>query len=98
MTLAKKMDSIGLRISSDNKEIIRMAAEVTGQDMTSYLVSTALEKAKKDILEHKQMEALVLSKRDFDKVEKELQNPTKGNDKLKKAFKAHSKKLECTDR
>ena len=47
MTLAKKQDSIGLRINSEHKEIIRMAAEFTGQDLTSYLVSTALEKAKK---------------------------------------------------
>jgi uncharacterized protein (DUF1778 family) len=62
--------------------------------MTSYLVSTALEKAKRDILEHKQMEALLLSKRDFDKVERELQNPTKANEKLKKAFKDHSQKFE----
>jgi uncharacterized protein (DUF1778 family) len=93
MATAKKLDSIGLRISPENKEIIRMAAEYTGQDMTSYLVSTALDKAKKDILEQKQMEALVLSKRDFDKVERELEKPSKANAKLQKAFKAHSQKF-----
>lgn len=94
MSTVKKLDSIGFRISAENKEIIRMAAEFTGQDMTSYLVSTALDKAKKDILEHKQVEALLLSKQDFAKVENELKNPSKPNAKLQKAFKAHTKKFE----
>ncbi|MBI2521835.1 MAG: DUF1778 domain-containing protein [Bdellovibrio sp.] len=94
MEAVKKQDSIGLRISSENKEIIRMAAEYTGQDLTSYLVSTALDKAKKDIIEHQEMQALLLSKRDFEKVEKEIAKPSAANVKLKKAFKAHSKKFE----
>lgn len=94
MGTAKKLDSIGLRISSEHKEIIRMAAEYTGQDLTSYLISTALDKAKKDIVEYKEMQALLLSDRDFDKIQKELKSPSTPNEKLKKAFKAHSKKFE----
>jgi uncharacterized protein (DUF1778 family) len=94
MSTVKKLDSIGFRISPENKELIRMAAEITGQDMTSYLVSTALDKAKKDLLEHKQIEALFLSKRDFEKVESELKSPSKPNAKMEKAFKAHTKKFE----
>lgn len=94
MSTVKKLDSIGFRISPENKELIRMAAEVTGQDMTSYLVSTALDKAKKDLLEHKQIETLFLSKRDFNKVESELNKPSKPNAKMEKAFKAHAKKFE----
>lgn len=94
MSIVKKLDTIGFRISPENKEIIRMAAEYTGQDMTSYLVSTALDKAKRDILEHKQVEALLLSKQDFSKVEAELKKPSKSNAKLEKAFKAHAKKFE----
>ena len=94
MSTAKKLDSIGLRISSENKEIIRMAADYTGQDLTSYLISTALEKAKKDIVDHKEMQALLLSKRDFEKVTAEIDKPSSANEKLKKAFKAHSKKFK----
>jgi uncharacterized protein (DUF1778 family) len=94
MGIAKKMDSIGLRISSENKEIIRMAAECMGQDMTSYLVSTALEKARKDILEHQKVETLVLSKHDFEKVEKAIANPREPNERLKRAFKAHKEEFE----
>lgn len=89
----KKQDSIGLRISSENKEILRLAAEYTGQDLTSYLISTALEKAKKDIKEHRDLQSLILSAKDFDLLENELQNPKEPNDKLKKAFKAHSDKF-----
>ena len=93
-TTVKKLDSIGFRISPENKEIIRLAAEYMGQDMTSYLVSTALEKAKKDILQHKNIESFLLSKRDFNKVENELSDSSKPNDKLKKAFDSHSRKFE----
>ena len=94
MSTAKKLDSIGLRISTENKEIIRTAAQYTGQDLTSYLISTALDKAKKDIVEHKELQALLLSDRDFEKVEKEIKNSDEANGKLKKAFKDHSKKFE----
>ncbi len=88
MATAKKIDSVGFRISSENKEIIRMAADVTGQDLTSYMISSALEKAKKDILEHQKVEELVLSKRDFEKVLDVIKNPPKANSKLAKPFKS----------
>lgn len=77
MATAKKLDSIGLRIGTENKDIIRMAANCMGQGLTSYLVSTALDKAKKDIVEHKEMQAMLLSDRDFSKVETELENSSK---------------------
>ena len=94
MSVAKKMNSIGLRISTENKEIIRTAAQFTGQDLTSYLVSTALEKAKKDILEHKEMQALLFSERDYNVMAEELESAPKKNEKLKRAFKKHAKKFE----
>lgn len=94
MTVAKKIDSIGLRISSENKEIIRTAAKFTGQDLTSYLVSTALEKARKDILEHREMQALLFSERDYNTIEDELESSPRANERLKRAFKKHTKKFE----
>ena len=94
MTAAKKLDSIGLRISTENKDIIRMAANCMGQDLTSYLVSTALDKAKKDIVEHREMRAMLLSDRDFSKVETGLENSSKPNKNLKNAFERHSEKFE----
>lgn len=94
MSVAKKMNSIGLRISSENKEIIRTAAQFNGQDLTSYLVSTALERARKDILEHKEMQALLFSERDYNTMSEELEKASRPNEKLKKAFKKHSKKFE----
>ena len=65
----------------------------SGQDLTSYLISTALERAKKDIIEHREMMNILLSERDFAKVANQLKTPSKANDKLKSAFKAHNEKL-----
>ena len=53
--MSKKSDSIGLRISREHKEIIRLAAEFNGQGISNYLVSVALKEAKKDILLHKEL-------------------------------------------
>lgn len=91
MALAKKLDSIGLRISPENKEIIKYAAECNGQDLTSYMVSIALDQAKKDIVEHREIQSLILSRSDFNKVSEEIRNPSEPNSKLKAAFKAHKK-------
>ncbi len=93
MATAKKLDSIGLRISAENKDIIRLAAEFTGQDLTSYLVSTALAKAKQDIIEHSEVQDVLLSKRDFDRITDEVEVPSKMNPKLKKAFNSRAKKI-----
>ena len=92
MATAKKLDSLGFRVSPDNKEIIRMAASFTGHDLTSYVISTVLERAKEDIIKHKELQSLLLSDRDFDKVTAEMSNPSAANSKLKKAFAEHSEK------
>lgn len=86
MATAKKQDSIGLRISTENKEILQLAAEYMGQDLTSYVISSALDKARKDLVEHQKVEWLLLSKKDFNKVKDEIESPSKPNEKLKSAF------------
>ena len=91
MSTAKKLDSIGLRITPEHKEIIRLAAECTGQDLTHYMISCALDKAKKDIIEHEGLQEILLGKKDFDKLTNELQNPKRPNEKLKAALRAHAK-------
>ena len=89
MTAAKKVMS--LRVSEENKELIRMAASFTGHDLTSYITSIALERAKEDIIKHKEVQALLLSNNDFDKVISELDSSPKVNSKLKKAFSKNPK-------
>ena len=53
--MSKKTDSIGLRITKEHKEIIRLAAGFNGQGISNYLISAALKEAKKDILLHKEI-------------------------------------------
>ena len=51
-------------------------------------------RAKKDIKEYKEVQSLVLSKRDFDKVTNEISNPSDPNKKLVNAFKANKSVIE----
>ena len=81
-----KNDQLRVRVSKQNKEIIRYAADCMGQDLTSYILGVALKKAKIDIKEHQEIQKLVLSRADFSKVEKELMNPSEANDALKSVF------------
>ncbi len=52
------------------------------------------KKTKKDIKEYKEVQSLVLSKRDFDKVTNEISNPSGPNEKLVNAFKANKSVIE----
>ena len=94
MSTAKKQDTFGGRISSEHKSMLKYAADCMGQDLTSYIVSTALDKAKKDIKEYQDMQSMMLSKRDFDKVSNEIANPSDPNEKLLNAFKANKSVIE----
>lgn len=42
---------INMRINSDNLELIREASEANGQDMTSFVLGAALDRARQVVLE-----------------------------------------------
>ena len=44
---------IRARISKESKEIIRGAASITGKNISEYMLSTTISKAKRDIAKHK---------------------------------------------
>ena len=94
MSTAKKQETFGGRISSEHKNMLKYAADCMGQDLTSYIVSTALERAKKDIKEYQEMQSLVLSKSDFSKVVNEIESPSEPNTKLVDAFRKNKSVLE----
>ena len=94
MSAVKKENSMGLRISSEHKSVLKYAADCMGQNLTSYILSTALERAKKDIREYQEMQSLVLSKRDFEKVSREIAHPSPPNEKLIGIFKANKSVVE----
>lgn len=81
-----KKDRISLRISRKDKERIDRAAEIMGQDRTSFMSSAALEKAM-DIMEKESR--ISLSERDFKKMMETIENPPEPNEELEKAFDSH---------
>lgn len=94
MSTVKKEETMGFRISSEHKSMLKYAADCMGQDLTSYMLSTALEKAKKDIKDFQEMKSLMLSRRDFEKVSREIDNPSTPNEKLVNAFKSSKSVIE----
>lgn len=88
-TVARKNSDIRMRIDSEHKILLKYAARCTGQDLTSYIISTVLERARKDIKEHQETEKLYLHKDDFSKVLKALKNPSEPSEKLINALKQY---------
>ena len=92
MEALKKDETIGLRVSSINKEMIALAASYKGQDISSYMMGLVMEHVYKDIKEHREMQKIVLSDEAYDEIVGELKNPSKANEKLLKAAQKHREK------
>lgn len=92
MEALKKDETIGLRVSSINKEMIALAASYKGQDVSSYMMGLVMEHVYKDIKEHREMQKIVLSDEAYDEIVGELKNPPKANEKLLKAAAKHRQK------
>jgi len=92
MEALKKDETIGLRVSSINKEMIALAASYKGQDVSSYMMGLVMEHVYKDIKEHREMKKIVLSDEAYDEIVGELKNPPKANEKLLKAAQKHREK------
>ena len=88
----KKDETLTMRVSSENKDLLNMAASFKGQDLTSYVMGLAVEQAFKDIKSHKEVERILMSKEDFEDIEAEITNPSKPNDYLKAAAKRFKEK------
>lgn len=93
MATAKKNDNVRFRLSTEHKMIMQHAADCMGQDLSHYIINSVLEKAKKDIKEHQEIQSLVLSKRDYDAVVNEINNPSEPNEYLVNALKENKKYL-----
>lgn len=61
----KKEETLTVRLTHEHKELLRMAANFKGQDLTNYVMGNILEKALRDIQEFKTVEKLVLSEKDW---------------------------------
>lgn len=81
-----------LRLDSKRKRLIEQAAELLGQSVSSFTVSSAVLQANQVI---ERFGTQVLSDRDRSAFLKALDNPPRPNARLRKAFKAHDKQVHA---
>lgn len=92
MEALKKDETIGVRVSAVNKEMIALAASYKGQDVSSYMMGLVMEHVYKDIKEHKEMQRMLLEEDAFNSIVHDIENPPKANSKLLEAAARHRQK------
>lgn len=84
-----KDETLQLRVSSEQKELIERAAALTGLSISSYMLSRTLPAAEQDVVQH---ERIVLSERDWTLFLSAVESPPTPNAALKKAALSFRKK------
>lgn len=74
--------SLEIQMSADEKSLIDAAAALSGQHLTSFTVSAAVETARRVVQGHR---AIRLPSRDWDRFLNLLDNPPEPNELLKRA-------------
>lgn len=87
MAIGSQDISLEIQISADQKSLIEEAAALSGQPITSFTVSAAIEAARRVVGGHR---AVRLSPTDWDRFLNLHDNPPEPNDRLKRAA-AHYK-------
>jgi len=80
IALENKDARIEFKTSKDIKHLLQDAANALGMDLSSFLVSTATQRAKNVM---KEESILMLSKQEWQVFEKEIEKPTKSTKALK---------------
>ncbi len=78
----EKAERVHCRVTPQNKAILKKAAALSGQDLTSFITAATIERAMEVIKNH---ERIVLSKEDAKFFLETLENPPEPSDKLKAA-------------
>jgi uncharacterized protein (DUF1778 family) len=86
MAKAAKMERLEARIEARQKALFKRAADLQGQSLTDFVVTSAQEAAKKAIREHEIME---LTSRDQKVLVEALLSPPEPSKKLKQAAKRY---------
>jgi uncharacterized protein (DUF1778 family) len=81
MLRTEKIDRIDLRITKDQKEVLARAAGLSGLSLSSFLVTKALDEARKIV---SRSDSIVLTDRDRDLFFSLLKRPPKPNKNLVK--------------
>ena len=92
MTLANaaRGERINLRLSGTAKRRIEQAASVEGKTVSGFILSCALENAKKTIEKYERM---VLGRRDAELFFDAVANPPAPNDELRTALDEHGRRV-----
>jgi len=81
---------LDIRLDSKRKRLIEQAADLLGESVSTFTVSSAVRQASEVV---ERFGTLTLSDRDQNVFLKALDNPPKPNARLAKAFKAHDKQV-----
>lgn len=84
-----KDDVINFRVDSETKDVLKKAAQISGLDLSAYIISKAKEAATEDIIRHSQVSKILLSEVDFKMVQDAVSKPTTATAKLRSALKKH---------
>ena len=83
-------ERLGFRVDEPTKALIERAAQLERRKLTDYCMTALTEAARRTIAEH---EALVLSERDRAVFFDTLVNPPPSNERLKRAFAEHKRRV-----
>jgi uncharacterized protein (DUF1778 family) len=86
----QKQDRLEARLSPDTKALFQEAAAIQGRSLTDFVVSSALEAARRTV---RQNEWIELSRRDRIAFVEALLNPPAPNDRLQKAMRRHNQAI-----
>ena len=85
----EKVERVHCRVTTQNKAILKKAAALTGQDLTSFVTDATVERAIEVIEKH---ERLSLSERDSMIFIEAIDNPPAPSQKLREAASKYKKK------
>ncbi|MBC8372800.1 MAG: DUF1778 domain-containing protein [Phycisphaerae bacterium] len=79
---------LDVRLAGEHKKLIQQAAELLGQSISAFTVSTLVQEAQQVV---ERFSSLRLSDRDRDLFLDALDNPPEPNERLRRAARAHAK-------
>lgn len=86
---SEKAERVHCRVTPQNKALLKKAAALAGQDLTSFITAATVERAIEVIENH---ERIVLSRKDAEIFLAALENPPEPSEKLKAAAAEYHRK------
>lgn len=87
---ATRAERLGFRVDPQTKRLIEKAARLERRKLTEYCLKVLTEAARHTIEEH---ELIVLTERDRKLVFEALMNPPEPNERLRRAFEEHGRRV-----